>query len=150
MTKIGQKRTTPKKPLKKKSTKTISSMKRKVWDVFSRYIRTRDCLRTTGCTSWGLCFTCDKRFHFKLLQAGHFVAGRHNANLFSERGVQAQCYNCNVNLNGNTLEYRRRIIKLYGEGEDEVLEDEAHQTIKFTVDTLQCLFQHYQEKLRLF
>ena len=82
----------------------------------------RDCLKTTGCTSFGLCVTCSRRYHIKLLQAGHFISGRHNANLFSERGTHAQCYNCNINLRGNTLIYRRKILEMYGEDADEKLE----------------------------
>ena len=115
---------------------TISSAKKKAWDDFSKYIRTRDCLRTTGCASFGLCITCNKRYHFKLLQAGHFVSGRHNANLFSERGTHAQCYNCNINLKGNTLEYRRQIIKRYGLGVDEALEAESRLVKQYKVQEL--------------
>ena len=132
-------------PIKRKS---LSKIKKKAWDVFSRYIRMRDCLETTGCTSWGLCITCGKRNHFKLLQAGHFVAGRHNAGLFSERGVHAQCYNCNINLRGNTLEYRRQIIKLYGEGADEEIEREAAATRTYTVEELEELAKSLKEKIR--
>ena len=106
---------------------TKRSLKKKCWEAFSRYIRTRDCIRTTGCPDWGLCITCGKRYHFKLFQAGHFISGRHLSNLFSERGTHAQCYNCNINLKGNTLEYRRQIIKLYGEGVDLELEATARQ-----------------------
>jgi len=104
------------------------NLKNKCWDVFSQYIRTRDCIITTGCPDWGLCITCGKRYHKKLLQAGHFVSGRHLSNLFSEMGTHAQCYNCNINLKGNTLEYRRQIIKLYGEGVDEDLEKISAET----------------------
>lgn len=114
----------------------ISKAKKLAWTSFSRYIRTRDCLRTTGCTSFGLCITCGKRYHFKLLQAGHFIPGRHNAGLFSEMGVNAQCYNCNINLKGNILEYRRQLIKLYGEGIDEKLEEEARQIKEYGVSDL--------------
>lgn len=126
---------------------TVSKWKKKVWPVFSEYIRKRDCLKTTGCTSFGLCVTCDKKYHFKLLQAGHFIPGRHNANLFSEKGVHAQCYNCNVNLRGNTLEYRRRINKMYGEGYDEILEKEDQATKKFTVQDLKLLHEYYKQKI---
>ena len=140
MTKMGQKKTS--------KTPTLSSMKKKIWTVFSKYIRVRDCLKTTGCTSWGLCITCGKRYHIKLLQAGHFIPGRHNAVLFSEKGVNAQCYNCNINLRGNSLEYRRQIIKLYGEGFDEVLEEESHETKKYTMDELAELYDYYVEKLK--
>jgi len=133
------------KPVKKQS---ISKIKRKVWDVFSKYVRMRDCLKTTGCGSFGLCITCGKRYHFKLLQAGHFIAGRHNANLFSEKGTHAQCYNCNINLRGNTLEYRRKIVELYGEGYDEYLEYEAQKTVKYSRSDLEELELYFKEQIK--
>ena len=134
---------------KARKKQTLSSLKKKAWDVFSYFTRLRDCLKTTGCSSWGLCITCGKRYHFKLLQAGHFIAGRHNANLFSERGVNAQCYNCNINLRGNTLEYRRKIIEMYGEGADEKLEAENRRDLKFTRPYLEELKQYYKEKIKV-
>ena len=146
MTKTGMKRQTPKKPIKKRE--TISSVKKRAWVLFSKCIRIRDCLKTTGCASFGLCITCGKRYHISLLQAGHFIPGRHNANLFSEKGVHAQCYNCNINLRGNTLEYRRQINKMYGEGYDEVLEKEAREIKKFTVKDLLELEQDLKNKLK--
>lgn len=132
----------------KKRRVTVSSVKKKVWALFSQYIRIRDCLKTTGCTSFGLCITCGKRYHIKLLQAGHFISGRHNANLFSERGTHAQCYNCNINLRGNTLEYRRKIIELYGEGADIELEREARQIKKYTVSDLETLTLYLKERIK--
>ncbi len=129
--------------------KTVAKVKKDVWVVFSRYIRLRDCLKTTGCASWGLCITCEKRYHFKLLQAGHFISGRHNANLFSERGTHAQCYNCNINLRGNTLEYRRQIIEMYGEGADLELEAENKKDKKFTIPDLKELEASLLEKIKL-
>ena len=114
---------------KKKLPKT-STLKKKCWDAFSKFIRTRDCLRTTGCASFGLCITCGKRYHFKLLQAGHFISGRHLSNLFSEMGTHAQCYNCNINLKGNTLIYRRKIIEIYGKDIDLKLEAKDKEQIQ--------------------
>ena len=131
----------------KKKKPTVSSLKKKAWVLFSQYIRMRDCLRTTGCTSFGLCITCGKRYHFKLLQAGHFIPGRHNANLFNEEGCHAQCYNCNINLRGNTLEYRRQIIKLYGDGYDEVLEQEAKKIVKYDIKDLTNIEKEYKIKV---
>lgn len=128
--------------------KTISKTKKETWVVFSKYIRMRDCLRTTGCASWGLCITCEKRYHIKMLQAGHFIPGRHNANLFNEKGCHAQCYNCNINLRGNTLVYRRKIIELYGEGWDEVLEERARQTVKYSVKDLEEKKEEYQTLIK--
>jgi len=133
--------------IKKKTARPMGKLKKDVWDVFSRFIRYRDCMRTTGCKDWGLCITCSRRYHFKLLQSGHFIPGRHNANLFQEKGVHAQCYNCNINLRGNTLEYRRQIIKLYGEGYDEILEEEAKEIKKFTREELENLKNYYKKQI---
>lgn len=127
--------------------KTVSSVKKKVWKVFSEYIRKRDCLETTGLIDAGRCITCGQVKPMALLQAGHLIVGRHNANLFSERGTHAQCYNCNINLKGNTLEYRRKIIELYGEGADEELEAENKRDKKFTVENLEELMGSLKEKI---
>lgn len=132
---------------KKPKKKTLSKTKKKTWDVFSIYVRMRDGLKTTGSTEWGLCITCGKRYHFKLLQAGHFVAGRHSSNLFSERGTHAQCYNCNMNLKGDTLEYRRKVIELYGEGADLELEAEAQLIRKYTIPELEEMMDGYKERI---
>lgn len=130
-----------------KSKKTVPKLKKKLWALFSIYIRMRDGLKTTGSIEWALCVTCGKRYHFKMLQAGHFIAGRHAGNLFSEEGTHAQCYNCNINLRGNTLEYRRQILKLYGTGADTTLEEEAHKIRKFIVPELEEMIEVYRQKI---
>ena len=127
---------------------SIRTLKKKLWIIFSLYVRMRDGLRTTGSKDWGFCFTCGRRYHIKLLQAGHFISGRHNANLFSEKGTHAQCYNCNINLKGNTLEYRRKIIELYGEKYDLILEKENQQIKQFTVPELEKMIEDYKNKLK--
>ena len=129
--------------------KSLSKVKRETWAIFSLYIRLRDCLKTTGTLEYGLCFTCGARLPFSRLQAGHFIPGRHSANLFSERGTNAQCPQCNVYLHGNPLEYRRKIIKLYGEEVDERLEKEAKQIKKFSIPELEGIKLEYKKKIEL-
>ena len=129
--------------------KSVTQLKKKLWTLFSIYIRMRDGLRSTGSTEWALCVTCGKRYHFKMLQAGHFIAGRHSNNLFSEKGTHAQCYNCNINLKGNTLEYRRKIIELYGEGTDIELENKARQAKKFTRPELEEMIERCKKEIQL-
>lgn len=131
---------------KKRKRPTLSSVKKKTWEAFSRYIRTRDCIKTTGCPDWGLCCTCGKRYHIKLLQAGHFIAGRGNSILFDEVGTNAQCYNCNINLKGNTLAYRDFIVREYGEGEVERLRVLSGQAVKFTVVELKEKREIYKRR----
>jgi hypothetical protein len=125
---------------------TLSKVKKKLWVVFSEFVRKRDGLETTGSIEWGMCITCGKRYHYKMLQAGHFIAGRHNAGLFSEKGTHAQCYNCNINLKGNTLVYRRALIVKYGEGIDEQLEKEAQEIKQFTIPELEEMILSYKQK----
>lgn len=128
--------------------KTVASLKNKIKPLFSWYIRLRDCLRTTGSLEYGECFTCDFSGHISLLDAGHFIP-KHNANLFSERGVQAQCRKCNRYSSGKQLEYRRQLIKLYGEGADIELEEEARQIKKFTIPELEALMIDLKEKIKI-
>jgi len=128
--------------------KAISSLKKKAWPLFSQYIRMRDCLRTTGSLDYGECITCDNQFEFNQLQAGHFIPGRHNSNLFSEKGCHAQCVSCNRYHGGQPLEYRRQIIKLYGEGADLELEEEARKVKKFTLQELETLIVDLREKIK--
>jgi len=128
-------------------TMTVSKMKKKAWALFSQMIRMRDCLRTTGCSSWGLCISCGKRYHIKLLQAGHFLPGRHNANLFYERGTHAQCYNCNINLKGAILAYMKALIVLYGEGIVEELEANEKTLLKFTIPYLEELCVKFKAEI---
>ncbi len=137
------------KPIKKKS-KTLSWHKVKAWIAFSLFIRVRDCIRTTGCASWGLCISCDRRYHIKLLQAGHFIPGRHNANLFYKRGCHAQCYNCNINLKGNTLEYGDALVKLYGPGIIEELRENNKKSHKFLIPDLIEFKQELERDIKQF
>lgn len=128
--------------------KSLSKLKKEVWAVFSQYIRLRDCLKTTGTKTHGLCVTCGRRYAFSQLHAGHFISGRHNSVLFSERGVHAQCFNCNITLRGATLEYRRKIIEMYGKGFDEALEKVARMTIRYTAADLEEMKLLYKAKIK--
>ena len=76
------------------------------------------------------------------------MQGRHNAYLFSERGVHAQCVTCNLTLGGNPHEYRRQIVKLYGEDVAMELEAERRQIKKFTISELEELRETLKEKIR--
>jgi hypothetical protein len=108
------------------------TLKLNAWVAFSKYIRLRDCLKTTGTLTNGKCITCGKLLNIGFSDAGHFVSRRYNSVLFDEQNVHLQCRYCNRYLNGNLLEYRRQLIKLYGEGTDVALEDKATEIKKFS------------------
>lgn len=69
--------------------KLQNKAKADAWSEFSRFIRVRDCLETTGLAFVGVCITCGRRFHIRYLQAGHCLPGRSNAKLFDEKLVHA-------------------------------------------------------------
>jgi len=94
--------------------KNKKAQKDRAWNTFSKYIRLRDCIATTGTKTEGICVTCGKRFSFKELQAGHALSGRHSSILFDEELVNAQCGGCNGYGGGQYGKYSIWFIAKYG------------------------------------
>ena len=113
------------------------------WKAFSRWIRLRDCLLTTGTIEHGRCVTCGKVLPFEKLQAGHFIPGRSAGILFEEQGVHAQCYGCNVPGRGRLPQYQLFMLKTYGQEVIDDLFDKSRRPHKITVD------EHREETKRL-
>ena len=135
------------KPLKKVKQPSKKTVKSNAWRWFSKYIRLRDALKTTGTTTHVKCITCGKLLLITFCDAGHFVSRRYNATLFDERNVHTQCRYCNRFLDGNLLEYRRQLIKIYGEGIDTELEDKATEIKKYSVEGLTNIEKEYKMKV---
>ena len=129
----------------KKKTKGVRYWKKKAWDEFSKFIRMRD----TISHNHAICCTCDKlypTFGSGCMQAGHYVAGRKNAILFEEHGCHAQCYNCNVNLKGNTLNYREFMDRKYGSKERKRIEQLRFRVVKYSPAELEAIRDKYKVK----
>lgn len=97
-----------------KSTSSTKEPKDEACVNFSRYIRVRDCIETTGTTFLGRCITCGKQYHIAYLDAGHFNSGRRNSVLFQEQGCHAQCGYCNQIKHSDPKKYREVLIEKYG------------------------------------
>lgn len=88
--------------LQKKGKQKISVLKRKLWVLFSAYIRKRD---------KGICFICGRKCEGSGYHAGHFIPksvcgiGLY----FDEDNVHGCCYNCNINLGGNLYLYGQKL-----------------------------------------
>ncbi len=116
------------------------------WSSFSRYIRLRDCIATTGDYTKGFCITCSREYPFKKLQAGHLIGGRNNAVLFDEEIVNAQCIICNVYKGGN---YVRYAIVMTNRHSVEWVENKlkaSNETIKYTEDDYKEIREKYDKK----
>lgn len=88
--------------LKKQSGAKVSVLKRKLWEVFSKYIRNRDL---------GVCFICGKKASGSGYHASHFIPKSVGGLTlyFHEDNVKGCCYHCNINLGGNLYEYGMRL-----------------------------------------
>jgi hypothetical protein len=91
--------------------KTPDVKKKTLWDWFSKYIRLKAVYNNEGMVK---CVTCGKSFHWKNVQAGHFVHGTSSMSWLDERNVHPQCVHCNKHKHGNTVKYASFIIKTYG------------------------------------
>ena len=131
---------------KSKAIPTYRAAKKKAWTEFSKYIRTRDCLQSTGRSYYGKCFTCSRITEFEYLHAGHFIDGRNGSILFDERGVHAQCAYCNTGLDGNKRAYEKKMQQLYGLEVIDKLQILAGQVKRRTVGELEELAKYYRDK----
>lgn len=108
--------------------------KEKAWKSFSAFIRTRDCIRTSGTMEEGVCISCKRTVPYKSSQAGHFIAGRTNAILLDEDLVHLQCYHCNIGLSGNYVEYFVAMEELYTREEIDEFRRRKTLTKKMKID----------------
>jgi len=95
--------------------KRMTGKKALAWRWFSKYIRLRDCIKTTGTKEYAICITCGERTHMSNLDAGHMIPGRTNSILFDESIVHAQCRPCNTTGGGEKQMYKHVMVQKYGE-----------------------------------
>lgn len=127
----------------------LSKAKKKAWDVFSKYIRLRDALKTTNAPFSAKCVTCGREYDLNRgLQAGHFIPGRRNSILFDERNVHAQCYGCNVMKKGNPIEYWKFMEKEYGREIIDELDAKNYTTRQIKQFEFEEIAKTYSEKLK--
>lgn len=139
--------------MKKKKT-PLALAKEAAWKEFSLFIRTRDSIKTTGGTDWCVCVSCeDKRPRTGLycIQAGHFIAGRNNAVLFSEDGVHGQCQMCNHGIKGrkkphSSIIYYQFMENEYGRDRIDELVLESNQMVKYKIWDFETIAKKYYEK----
>lgn len=126
---------TKKQRLRSKSVKTL---KRKLDDLFSLFVRLRD---------KGICYTCGIQKDPKDMDAGHYIKRQHNSLRFDERNVHAQCKKCNRFMGGNMSEYAVRLQRDYGQGILEEFSAKKQQIKVFTTTELEGLITHYKNEI---
>lgn len=119
---------------------TRSKLVKKLDTVFSQYIRLSNADNNGYCT----CVTCNKTFHWKKIQAGHFMSRKHYSIRWDERNVKPQCVACNVYRAGEQYKYS---IYLGKELANE-LYLQSKELVKFTNYELEDMINDYSEKLK--
>ncbi len=137
---------------KKKSVRTskeepLTGQKKKLWDVFSIYIRMRDCIEATSTITHGKCCTCGRAYPITKLQAGHFIPGRADSILFEPTCVHSQCYRCNVIRSGEWVKYFRFMEGKYGQEAVFALMVQSEQPCVITPEWLALSMTYYLDRI---
>jgi hypothetical protein len=105
----------------------IKTLKTKLDNIFSLYIRLRDA------TDEGLvqCFTCGNVNNYKVgMQNGHFMSRKFMATRYDEQNCQVQCVGCNMFKSGEQFKFSLALDSKYGKGTAEDLLRKATKTLK--------------------
>lgn len=87
----------------------IKTLKKKLWDLVSIYVR-----RSTG--DMATCYTCGKVKHWQEIDAGHAIGGRGNMVLFDLEIIRPQCKYCNGPQKGMYYEFGTKLNLENGDG----------------------------------
>ena len=131
------------KKLKKKwfpqDQETIQKLMSKAQYYFNRWVRERDKGQN--------CISCGKPPRKK--NAGHYhSANNYRGIRFDPLNVHLQCEPCNNNLSGNTIEYRKGLIKKIGLKKVKELEERAHVKKEWTREELKEIVEKYKKKYK--
>jgi len=122
---------------------TITQIKKRAWDAFSRWIR------MSNADGFGMvtCYTCNNRMHWKEMHAGHGIPGRHNAVLFLEEIVKPQDPACNIFKGGNLAVFTRKLIAELGIEMYDKIVSNTRIPIKYTKEDYLEVGKKYLQKL---
>jgi hypothetical protein len=122
----------------------LSFYKRKLWSIFSEYIRRRDA-DENGMVK---CISCPTIKHWKEVDAGHFRPKSLGLPVyFVEKNVHPQCTYCNHVKEGNAYEYGLALIEKYGKGIIEEIDGMRHTPLKWSCADYEEMIEAYKKKL---
>lgn len=130
--------------MKRKKLPSLPKLKKRLWKIFSEYIRRRDADENGMVT----CISCGVKRDWRELQAGHYLPKSLGLSVYFEpRNVQPQCGKCNLTLQGNQYQYGLALKKKYGESVIDELERLKNITVKYSRADYEELIEKYLAKL---
>ena len=118
------------------------------WKNFSRYIRLRDAINTTGTMTHARCITCGAMHEIEDMDAGHMIPRRTNGILFDESMVFAQCHTCNRDKGGEEQAFKRIMIERKGEAWYDLKVQARSTPTKLTDDVLRLMNGEWLAKIK--
>ena len=117
---------------------------KKLWKVFSEFIRRRDADENGICT----CITCGLKREWKQMDAGHGIPRQHWGTRYDERNNHAQCKRCNGFEGGSQEAYAKAVDKKYGAGTWDMLLIKKQKGKRLSSFEIEALTKHYKERLK--
>jgi hypothetical protein len=127
----------------RKAKPTLKSLKARAWKLFSEWIRRKDA--DEGGSEH--CYTCGRPFHWKELQCGHAIGGRHNAVLLDADICRPQCVACNVFGRGCYPTFTTKLIRENGLEWFEQKLAGSREVKKYTRPDLEALIEEFKSRL---
>lgn len=124
--------------LRNKKKLSVSYLKKEADEIFSVYIRQRD---------KGVCVTCGAVKEWRYMQNGHYVPRGNNSTRYDEQNCNCQCVGCNVFKKGAMDEYALFLVRKYGAGILEKLNQKKKVLKQFTPQELLNLIEEYKQKI---
>lgn len=121
---------------------TRSKLIKKLDVVFSKYIRLSNADKNGYCT----CVTCNRKYHWKNIQAGHFMSRKHYSTRWEENNVKPQCVGCNMFKQGEQYKYSLFL----GSEVSNDLYLKSKEVVKFSIYELEQMIEEYTTKLKTF
>lgn len=120
---------------------TPKQLKKKLWELCRKVMDTR---------YQAECYTCGRKIEGSNKQLGHLIpSGTCGALLrYHLDNLRWQCYNCNINLGGNSAEFYRRMEAEKGTVFMNYLFSLKNQSVKADEIFYQKLIKEYEELLK--
>jgi hypothetical protein len=113
---------------------SISALTKKADSLFSHFIRERD--KHT-------CISCGKTVEPNKSQCGHYISRANWQLRFSLLNCNCQCAQCNRWMQGNMVEYRKRLIEKHGEEVVKKLESTGSKLLIPKRQLLEMIIKQY-------
>ncbi len=124
-------------------TKTMRQLHKILWKLVSEFVRRSDADVNGYCK----CCTCDGVHRWQDVDCGHYISRGHWYTRYMLSNLGPQCKGCNAFRQGDPVEFREYLVKIYGE--DTIAQNEKRKNwpAGFTRDGLWMQIEEFRARL---